>query len=47
MTEPTSFAAAPAPLAPPDSDPLTLTAPEAPKAVVATQAPAMAPQVDP
>jgi len=47
MTEPTSFAAAPAPLAPPDSDPLTLTAPEPPKAVVATQAPAMAPQVDP
>jgi uncharacterized protein YaaN involved in tellurite resistance len=47
MTEPTSFAAAPAPLAPPDSEPLTLTAPEAPKPVVATQAPAMAPQVDP
>ncbi|HWI00575.1 MAG TPA: toxic anion resistance protein [Propionibacteriaceae bacterium] len=47
MTEPTSFAAAPAPLAPPDSDPLTLTAPEPPKAVVATQAPAMAPQVNP
>jgi uncharacterized protein YaaN involved in tellurite resistance len=47
MTEPTSFAAAPAPLAPPDSETLTLTAPEAPKPVVATQAPAMAPQVDP
>ena len=47
MTEPTSFAAAAAPLAPPDSDPLTLTAPEAPRPVVATQAPAMAPQVDP
>src|ERR671910_1760981 len=47
MTEPSSFAAAAAPLAPPDSDPLTLTAPEAPRPVVATQAPAMAPQVDP
>ena len=47
MTEPTPSAAAPAPLAPPDSDLLTLTAPEPPKRVVATQAPAMAPQVEP
>jgi uncharacterized protein YaaN involved in tellurite resistance len=47
MTEPTSSAAAPAPLAPPDSEVLTLTAPEAPKQVIETQAPAMAPQVDP
>ena len=31
----------------PDSDPFTLTAPEAPRAVVTTQAPAMAPKVDP
>jgi uncharacterized protein YaaN involved in tellurite resistance len=44
MTEPTSAAAAP--LAPPEST-LTLTAPAAPQPVVATQAPAMAPQVDP
>ena len=48
MTEPTSSgAAAPAPLAPPSPSPLTLTAPEAPRPVAATQAPAMAPQVDP
>jgi uncharacterized protein YaaN involved in tellurite resistance len=46
MTEPTSGAAAPAPLAPPGPGPLTLTAPEAPRPVAATQAPAMAPQVD-
>ena len=44
MSEPT---AAPAPLTPPDSSVLTLTAPEPPKPVAATQAPAMAPQVDP
>ncbi len=48
MTEPTfGGAAAASPLAPPDSDMLTLTAPEPPKPVVATQAPAMAPKVDP
>jgi len=47
MTELTSSAAAPAPLAPPDSEVLTLTAPEPPKQVIETQAPAMAPQVDP
>jgi uncharacterized protein YaaN involved in tellurite resistance len=47
MTEPTSGATAPAPLAPPGPSPLTLTAPEAPRPVAATQAPAMAPQVDP
>jgi uncharacterized protein YaaN involved in tellurite resistance len=47
MTEPTSSAAAAAPLAPPDSEVLTLTAPEPPKPVMETQAPAMAPQVDP
>ena len=48
MTEPTSAgAAAPAPLAPPSPSPLTLTAPAAPRPVAATQAPAMAPQVDP
>jgi uncharacterized protein YaaN involved in tellurite resistance len=47
MTEPTSSAAAPAQLAPPDSEVLTLTAPEPPKQVIETQAPAMAPQVDP
>lgn len=48
MTEPTfGGAAAASPLAPPDSDMLTLTAPAAPKPVVATQAPAMAPKVDP
>jgi uncharacterized protein YaaN involved in tellurite resistance len=47
MTEPTSGAAAPAPLAPPGPSPLTLTAAEAPRPVAATQAPAMAPQVDP
>jgi uncharacterized protein YaaN involved in tellurite resistance len=45
MTEPTSSAAAP--LAPPDSDLLTLTAPEPPRPVTETSAPAMAPQVDP
>ena len=44
MTEPTS---APAPLAPPGGNALTLTAPAAPSPIVATQAPAMAPQVDP
>ena len=51
MTEPTSSAArsrqAPTPLTPPEGAPLTLTAPAPPAAVVATQAPAMAPQVDP
>src|SRR3954469_611078 len=47
MTEPTSSAAAPAPLTPPEGAPLTLTAPAPPALVVATQAPAMAPQVDP
>jgi uncharacterized protein YaaN involved in tellurite resistance len=47
MTEPTFGGAAASPLAPPDSDMLTLTAPEAPKPVVATQAPSMAPKVDP
>ncbi|HEY5821238.1 MAG TPA: toxic anion resistance protein [Propionibacteriaceae bacterium] len=46
MTEPTSAGAA-APLAPPDSDPFTLTAPAPPQTVVTTQAPAMAPKVDP
>ena len=40
----TSDSAAPAPLAPPEAT-LTLTAPEAPAAVAATQAPRMAPQV--
>ncbi len=44
MTEPT---AAPTPLAPPGVSALTLTAPEPPRVVAATQAPAMAPQVDP
>jgi uncharacterized protein YaaN involved in tellurite resistance len=44
MTEPT---AAPTPLAPPEVSALTLTAPEPPRPVAATQAPAMAPQVDP
>src|SRR5215211_2629995 len=47
MTEPTSSAAAPAPLTPPEGTPLTLTAPAPPPPVVTTQAPAMAPQVDP
>ncbi len=48
MSEPTfGGAAAPAPLAPPQPSPLTLTAPAAPAPVVATQAPAMAPRVDP
>src|SRR3954452_2753793 len=46
MTDPTA-AASPAPLAPPEVSALTLTAPEAPHPVAATQAPAMAPQVDP
>ncbi|HET9648966.1 MAG TPA: toxic anion resistance protein [Microlunatus sp.] len=46
MTEPTG-AAAPMPLAPPDPAPLTLTAPPPPQPVAATQAPAIAPQVDP
>ena len=41
-------AAAPSPLTPPDQvATLTLTAPEPPKPVAATQAPAIAPQVDP
>lgn len=43
MTDPT----APAPLAPPEPSVLTLTAPAPPQPVPATQAPAMAPQVDP
>ena len=47
MTEPTSYAGAPAPLTPPEGNPLTLTAPAPPPPVAATQAPAMAPQVDP
>ena len=49
MTEPTYGAAgaAPAPLAPPEMNVLTLHAPEAPRPVAATQAPAMAPQIDP
>ena len=47
MTEPTSSAAAPAPLSPPEPSTLTLTAPAPPPPIVATQAPAMAPQVDP
>ena len=52
MTEPTSSASAPptsapAPLTPPEGTPLTLTAPAPPPPVVATQAPEMAPQVDP
>jgi uncharacterized protein YaaN involved in tellurite resistance len=45
MTDATS--AAPTPLAPPEPSPLTLTVPEPPRAVAATSAPAMAPQVDP
>jgi uncharacterized protein YaaN involved in tellurite resistance len=45
MTDSTG-AAAPAPLTPPSGDVLTLTAPEPPAAVAATQAPAMAPRVD-
>ena len=44
MSEPT---AAPAPLTPPAPSALTLTAPEPPRPVAATSAPAMAPQVDP
>ena len=49
MTEPGgAAAAAPAPLSPPQGVPaLTLTAPEPVAAVAITQAPAMAPQVDP
>jgi uncharacterized protein YaaN involved in tellurite resistance len=53
MTDPTApggfqaGAAAPAPLAPPSANVLTLTAPEPPAPVAATSAPAMAPQVDP
>ena len=47
MTEPTSSAAAPAPLTPPEGAPLTLTAAAPPPPVAATQAPAMAPQVYP
>ncbi|WP_375432461.1 toxic anion resistance protein [uncultured Friedmanniella sp.] len=46
MSEPT-FGGAAAPLSPPEPSPLTLTAPAAPRPVAATQAPAMAPQVDP
>ena len=47
MTDPSGpGAAAPSPLTPPDAGVLTLTAPEPPQAVAATQAPAMAPQVD-
>ncbi len=46
MSEPTS-AAAPMPLTPPGGNPLTLTAPAPPAVVAETQAPAMAPQVDP
>jgi len=51
MSEPTSAApgaaaARPAPLQPPSSSPLTLTAPEPPQAVAETQAPALAPAVD-
>ena len=47
MSEPTSAAAAqPAPLQPPLSSPLTLTAPEPPQPVAQTQAPALAPAVD-
>ena len=48
MSEPTSAAAAaqPAPLQPPLSSPLTLTAPEPPAPVAQTQAPALAPAVD-
>src|SRR6478672_2207119 len=40
-------AAAPMPLAPPEPSPLTLTAPAPPQPITATQAPAIAPQVDP
>src|SRR3954471_23005303 len=40
-------AAAPMPLAPPEPSPLTLTAPAPPQPIAATQAPAIAPQVDP
>jgi uncharacterized protein YaaN involved in tellurite resistance len=52
MTEPggavpTQGAPAPAPLSPPGPSALTLTAPEPVAPVAATQAPAMAPQVDP
>ena len=51
MSDPTSAAsgaaaARPAPLQPPLSSPLTLTAPEPPQAVAQTQAPALAPAVD-
>jgi len=51
MSDPTSAAspaaaARPAALQPPSSSPLTLTAPEAPPAVVQTQAPELAPAVD-
>jgi uncharacterized protein YaaN involved in tellurite resistance len=51
MSEPTiptpAAAARPAALQPPAPSPLTLTAPEAPPAVALTQAPEMAPAVDP
>src|SRR6478672_7802758 len=40
-------AAAPTPRAPPEPSPLTLTAPPPPQPVAATQAPAIAPRVDP
>ena len=46
MSDPTSAAAQPAPLQPPLSSPLTLTAPEPPQPVAQTQAPALAPAVD-
>ena len=51
MSDPTSAAsgaaaARPAPLQPPLSSPLTLTAPEPPQLVAQTQAPALAPAVD-
>ena len=49
MTEanPSGAAAAPSPLAPPDGNALTLTAPPPPQPVAATQAPSIAPQIDP
>ena len=40
-------AAAPSPLAPPDGNVLTLTAPPPPQPVIATQAPSIAPRIDP
>ncbi|HEY5845218.1 MAG TPA: toxic anion resistance protein [Microlunatus sp.] len=49
MTEanPSGAAAAPSPLTPPGGDTLTLTAPPPPQPVAATQAPSIAPQIDP